>query len=166
MPWQATLGITLVLFVLAPFFKKWIDVVVLPKLADWWASLSQGRTEKRIRKIKGILDRIEKLPQLSPFEDMALFGFSVLLRIIFVIPGIGFTLYGIMRDLQHLPVDVLTTRFGIIFVLILYSLCTRWMTFFDRFRYERSQKYRDGLQKTVSELEARLKVFLNDRTSP
>jgi hypothetical protein len=67
MPWHIALAITFVLFLLAPFFRKWVDLVVWPKLADWWAGRSRRTLEKQVKRLKRELDNRPTLVSLFLF---------------------------------------------------------------------------------------------------
>jgi hypothetical protein len=50
-PWYFAITFSLFLFLLAPFFRKWVDAVLWPKLADWWAGRSRKALLKRVKKL-------------------------------------------------------------------------------------------------------------------
>jgi len=62
----------LVSFLLAPSFANGVDVVLWPRIANWWASRSRLTLQKRILKLEATLTRVEALPTLGEFEDLVL----------------------------------------------------------------------------------------------
>src|SRR5580704_14660769 len=84
-------------------FRKWFDIVLWPRVADWWASRSQARLRKRIEKLEALLAEFESLPLLTEFEEVMLIAVCVIFRLMGSIPGMMFSLYTILRALQDRP---------------------------------------------------------------
>jgi hypothetical protein len=83
MPWYVSLSIAFFLFLVAPFFRKWVDLVIWPKLSDWWSSRSIRTIQRQINKLEKQL----KKPQI--FDDVVFRLFkSVLLAITFIAFGL------------------------------------------------------------------------------
>lgn len=57
MPWQITLTITFVLFLVAPFFKNWVDRSIWPRFVDWWAERSISAIEAQIKMLEDEVKR-------------------------------------------------------------------------------------------------------------
>ena len=86
MPWYVAVPLALFLFLLAPFFRKWVDVVLWPKIANWWASRSRLTLQKRILKLEATLTRVEALPTLGEFEDLVLRSINGIVALLVIIP--------------------------------------------------------------------------------
>src|SRR6185295_7227138 len=113
MPWYITLSITILLFLLAPFFRKWVDLVIWPRIADWWASRSQEKLKTRIAKLEARLLRISSLSPLTDFEDFILWTLMGLVTLLVMVPLFGVTILAwsglvdkVLSD-RYLPILVL-----------------------------------------------------------
>lgn len=56
MPWQLSLVLTFVLFLVAPFFKKWVDISIWPAFTDWWSERSCRSVKQQIAYLEHKLD--------------------------------------------------------------------------------------------------------------
>ena len=153
MPWQIALPLTLFLFVVAPFFRKWIDLVVWPKLADWWASRSRSTIEKRITKLERLLAQIEPLPSLTDFEDIVLRGLAGIIAYIMIIPLLAEVAYQSFYPSQW---AANTSGQLILFLVVTIFLLVGigMQTAIDKFRRHRLLKYRELLRKDIDRLRA------------
>ena len=152
------LAISLLLFLLAPFFRKWVDLVVWPRIADWWASRSQASIRKRIEKLETISATIELLAPLNEFEDLVLRcinGMVVLLVFLPLLALFGYLM--IFGDRQHpFKSDYRTTMLGLL--TFLYSFIGLLMLrFVERFRLERYVEYKTTLRNDIEALRTRLR---------
>jgi hypothetical protein len=49
-------------------FRKWFDAVIWPKLADWWAGLTQQRLKKKISKLENRAEKADGMWLFSQTE--------------------------------------------------------------------------------------------------
>jgi hypothetical protein len=160
MPWQIALTVSLILFLLAPFFRKWVDLVVWPGIADWWATRSRSKTQERIDKLQGVLSQIESMPLLTEFEDAVIRGLGGLTMLLMALPTLGLlACLTVLRGgpfvnlslVDAWPVLMLTL---LLFVFALMAIGTQKAL--DKFRRERSLGYRQLVKVNIEELKARL----------
>jgi hypothetical protein len=140
------------------FFRKWFDLVLWPRLADWWASRSRSKTEQRIRKLEGALSRIESLPILSDYEDMVLRGLFGVLILLTILPPLGQVAY-LMAFAG--PMSLLGPQTFAEFVFGLWTFLFIAMGIgmgqtIVKFRQERSSAYRATLRENIDKLKAGL----------
>jgi hypothetical protein len=161
MPWYIALTVSLFLFLLAPFFRKWVDLVVWPKIADWWATRSRSKTQERIDKLHGVLCRIESLPLLTEFEEMVMRAFAGVTVLLMELPTLGFLAYLMVFSGYRPFVKGSVIDLGSIILLALLLLLFDLMAIgvaraLDKFRRERSSEYRQFLKVNIEELKGRL----------
>jgi hypothetical protein len=63
MPWQLSLTMGLLFFLLAPFFRKWVDIAIWPKLSDWWAERSVRSVKVRIATLERSISEEPSFPE-------------------------------------------------------------------------------------------------------
>ena len=150
MPWYIAVPLALFLFLIAPFFRKWVDVVLWPKIANWWASRSRLTLQKRILKLDATLTRVEALPTLGEFEQLVLRGINGVVGLLVIIPLLAAIAYVIaFSDPAFSPIPKDWYRQ----LLLLLLVCVHCLTgvgmvqFVDRFRLElrRSPKLTRGV---------------------
>src|SRR4051794_24427017 len=61
------------------FFRKWFDIVLWPRLADWWASWSQKRLQRKILLLEYELKSPIRAEEIIIFGLMGIFEFLVFL---------------------------------------------------------------------------------------
>jgi hypothetical protein len=158
MPWYIAVPITLVLFLLAPFFRKWVDLVLWPKLANWWVSRSRSKTERRIKRLESQLARIESLPLLTEFEKMVLSGFIGIYMIAGMVLATAvmidfMSIYE--RHLNHVPVS--TSEPGLLVVGALLAFITLACgVSVSTFRADRTTEHKQMLQASIGTLKVQL----------
>jgi hypothetical protein len=157
LPSPVTLAITLALFILAPFFRKWVDLVFWPKLADWWAVRSRRQTVKRIQKLEKQLSEVAPLRVLTDFEEMVLASVSGLVTLILSIGTLGYFLETseLWRLADYRVADSPVVSATII--LLIVDLAGVGMVLgLQNFRKARSSEYRQALQEDIDRLQKRL----------
>jgi hypothetical protein len=160
MPWYFALLTTLFLFLLAPFFRKWVDLVIWPRIADWWASRSRVALEKRVLKLEAILTRIEPLPILTEFENLVLRSINGIFGMLTMMPIIALVAYiGVFSEptlLLSFPKDW-RRQIVLLLLAVLVGLIGIGMgRFIDQFCRERSSEYKTSIRDDINALRARL----------
>ena len=152
--WCAVIGLILVLW---QFSSKRRDTLKR-LLLNWIAKRSRAKTEKRIRKLQTALSRIESSPVLTEFEDIVLRGFSGIFSFLAFLSILAFLSFAIIMGEPLIPTAAMFFRdFPINLVILIGALMAfGTVRYFDRFRLDRSSKYREAIRKDIDQLEARL----------
>jgi hypothetical protein len=149
----AFFGLTIVRSLL----QRWLDRVLWPWIADWWASRSQVRLRKRIKKLEAMAARNESLPLLTEYERVMLIAVGTFFRLMWVIPAMLFSLYSSIKDLEGHPIrgwPFLDWAVGILLIIVLGK---HWENYFDHFRLPRSRSFRETLNTEIANLKKNLK---------
>jgi len=84
-------------WILNLFFRKWFDLVLWPRLADWWASLSQRRLREKILSLQYTLHK----PPTG--EDIILYGLENLFTFLMFLMMNLLVLVGLPRLILFAP---------------------------------------------------------------
>ena len=153
--WCTVIGLILVLW---QFSSKCRDTLKR-LLLNWIAKRSRAKTEKRIRKLQTALSAIESLPVLTEFEDIVLRGFISIFLFLEHLSLLAFLSIAIFWAEPLIPTAAIFFRDLPIDLVVLLGALTAFgmVSFFHRFRVDRSSKYRETIRKNIDELEARMK---------
>jgi hypothetical protein len=164
MPWPATLSITLCLFVLAPFFRKWIDLVVWPKVSDWWARRSIAAIKQQIRLLQIKVDYRPGLFSAFHLAIQRLFGVLSLLALCMAIHAGGDFASGepsltAVAWLKAHPGVAKLLRFSF-HLLIASPIIMAWISAIDvKIAYLKAigwEEYEAGIKERITALESKL----------
>jgi hypothetical protein len=164
MPWTIALSISIFLFLLAPFFRKWVDIVLWPILADWWATRSRGKTKKRIEKLEQRLRYLETIPPSTEFETTVLLALSGILKLITVVACIAALLAILALDVEH-KLFAIRAPYKlelVAFVLLTFLLGSILEGRVSKFGIERYPAHREAIRKQIE----KLRVALPDIKQP
>ncbi len=130
------------------------------KVLNWSAERSQQKTSKRIEELQELLSRIELLPLLSEFENMVLLGLAGIAMFIAITPALAALGYLVALteptpwvSARDLVKKILLALLVMVNTLIGVGIARTLETF----REQRSQAYRDIIEKDINELKARSK---------
>jgi hypothetical protein len=129
------------------------------RILNWWAERSQQKTTKRIEDLQELLSKIELLPLLTEFENMVLLGLAGIAMFIAITPALAALVY-LTSLIVPEPVSAreLLKMILLAFIVVLNALIGFGIrTTLETFREQRSQAYRNIIQKDINELKARLK---------
>lgn len=159
MPWYVAVPLALFLFLLAPFFRKWVDVVLWPKIANWWASRSRLTLQKRILKLEATLTRVEALPTLGEFEDLVLRSINGIVALLVIIPLLAAMAYVIAfcdPAFSLIPKDWYRQLLLLLLAFVHCLTGVGMLRFVDRFRLERSTEYKTALRNDLRTLQVQV----------
>jgi hypothetical protein len=150
MPWHIAVPFTLFLFALAPFFRKWVDIVVWPRIANWWATRSLLKLQTRILVLEEDLRLMKACQPLTPFEVLVLAAIkSILWSLLSGFPCAGLILYLVLNDFPSYSPSQLSVLFLVVLSNIGYY---RIETVIDRFMTSRSSDALIQVEKSLNEL--------------
>src|ERR1700730_10181013 len=162
------LALSLFLFLVAPFFRKWVDLVAWPRIADWWASLSKKRLLKQIQQLE------YQIVKPAIFHDLVI----MITRRIALMLGLWglvaiINLPSVNYVLQYLPPPSFSAlpsshmiKAGVLSLILLVISCsigldtwmnTRKMTMFRTMDEQRA--YVDALQARIEHLKSKLDMI-------
>jgi hypothetical protein len=131
--WFTVIGFVIIVWQLA---SKW-RMLLFRRVANWWASRSRLKLLQRIRLLQAILNEIEPLPLLTPFEDVLLRGLAGLAAMLVIIPAMALALYEALSNapLLDLPKREYLRQVSILVLAFIYLIIGVGMSnFIDTFR--------------------------------
>jgi hypothetical protein len=147
-------------------FRKWFDLVLWPKIVDWWASWSQRRLENKIRKLERELQNPIKGEEVIIYGLRGLFqvlGY-LLATILIMSPGaVPLPKMLVSTHPTTLPPSInydevlAWCRLVIISVTFLSGLWYAQGLFVRHMHWKYPAGYRDELEKRIANLKAKLK---------
>lgn len=143
-------------------FRKWFDIVLWPRISDWWASWSQRRLKKKITSLEYKLSKPIRGEEVAIFGVRGVLMFLMFQLVFFVgsLPPGTFPKLPFSMKLTHSLTDAGEDAWARLLLLGITSFIGFWYSqrlSTQYLQWKCSELHRERLEKRIANLKAKLK---------